>query len=121
MRILRLKQVEALVGLCRATIYQRKREGTFPQTVKLGARAVGWIADDVLAWIAQQANRPAPSPGHPSEERSHFHGDVKCEAASKRHEGRIDEGPLHLAHRSKLLRSPESRYLQKVLAARGSQ
>jgi prophage regulatory protein len=91
MRILRLKQVQALVGLCRATIYQRKREGTFPQTVKLGTRAVGWIADDVLAWIAQQANRPAPSPGHASEERSRFRGDLKCEAASKRQEDRIDE------------------------------
>jgi prophage regulatory protein len=47
LRILRLKEVITLAGLGRAAIYQMKREGKFPKPVKIGVRAVGWIAEDV--------------------------------------------------------------------------
>jgi prophage regulatory protein len=56
-RILRLKEVTATIGLGRAAIYQMQREGKFPKPVKIGVRAVGWIAEDVLAWMARRANR----------------------------------------------------------------
>jgi hypothetical protein len=32
-------------------LYQKVREGEFPQQVSLGARAVGWIDKEVDAWI----------------------------------------------------------------------
>ena len=65
-RILRPKEVIATIGLGRAAIYQMQREGKFPKPVKIGVRAVGWVAEDVLAWIARRANRQiAPQPTFP--------------------------------------------------------
>lgn len=51
--ILRRKQVEARTGLSRSTIYERVRAGTFPSPVSLGAKAVGWVEDEITAWLAQ--------------------------------------------------------------------
>jgi prophage regulatory protein len=67
-RILRLKEVIATIGLGRAAIYQMQREGKFPKPVKIGVRAVGWIAEDVLAWMARRANRQIATVAHISKE-----------------------------------------------------
>jgi len=56
-QILRLPAVKARTGLSRSTIYQRVREGTFPQPINLGKRAVGWVASEVDAWLAAQVER----------------------------------------------------------------
>ena len=56
-QILRLKEVMALVGLSRSAIYDMRGVAKFPKSVKIGARAVGWLADDIAAWIAQRADR----------------------------------------------------------------
>lgn len=58
----------SLVGLGRSAIYQMQAEGRFPKSVKLGARAVGWIADDVIAWIAERDGRDIASLGSVPEE-----------------------------------------------------
>ena len=50
--ILRRKQVEKRTGLSRSTIYLRIQEGTFPRPINLGARAVGWLENEVEAWLA---------------------------------------------------------------------
>jgi prophage regulatory protein len=50
-RLVRRSEVERLTGLSRSTIYQWIKDGEFPRPVKLGARAVGWRENDVLAWI----------------------------------------------------------------------
>jgi len=50
--IIRRKQVEARTGLSRSTIYVRVADGSFPAPVKLGARAVGWVASEVDAFLA---------------------------------------------------------------------
>ena len=50
--ILRRKQVEERTGLSRSTIYLRIQEGTFPRPVNLGARAVGWLENEIEAWLA---------------------------------------------------------------------
>jgi prophage regulatory protein len=50
--ILRRKQVEKRTGLSRSTIYLRIQEGTFPKPIKLGARAVGWLENEIEAWLA---------------------------------------------------------------------
>lgn len=52
--ILRRKQVEARVGLSRSTIYQRIADGTFPGSVNLGGRAVGWLESEIESWLAQR-------------------------------------------------------------------
>ncbi|AKS24226.1 MAG: transcriptional regulator [Leptospirillum sp. Group II 'C75'] len=57
MRIVRLKELVKISGLSRSTIYDQVKSGTFPQPVKLGARAIGWILSDVENWIASKAGR----------------------------------------------------------------
>lgn len=49
--ILRRKQVEKRTGLSRSTIYLRIQEGTFPRPINLGARAVGWLENEIEAWL----------------------------------------------------------------------
>lgn len=57
-RILRFKQVAALVGLGKSSIYRKVQEGTFPKPIKLGsARASGWISTEVYDWIDDQVRR----------------------------------------------------------------
>ena len=53
-RIVRLPAVQARTGLGRSTIYVRLAEGSFPRPVQLGARAVGWIEEEVDEWIRKQ-------------------------------------------------------------------
>ena len=56
--ILRRMQVQARVGLSRSTIYDRIQAGTFPSPIRLGgARAVGWIEDEVDEWLATQIHK----------------------------------------------------------------
>jgi len=51
-RILRLPEVIARVGLKRASIYLHINQGTFPKQISLGPRAVGWLEHEIDAWIA---------------------------------------------------------------------
>jgi prophage regulatory protein len=51
MRILRLPEVQAKTGLKHTSIYQRINEKTFPRPVPLGAKARGWIDEEVDEWI----------------------------------------------------------------------
>ena len=53
-RIIRMADVQARTGLSRSTIYQWVADGSFPQPIRLGARAVGWIESEVDAWIREQ-------------------------------------------------------------------
>jgi prophage regulatory protein len=53
-RVLRLPQVCEVTGLCRSMIYQLEAEQRFPQRIKLGLRAVGWIEGEVQGWLAQR-------------------------------------------------------------------
>ncbi len=49
--ILRRRQVSARTGLSRSSIYAKITEGTFPRPIALGARAVGWLEDEVEQFI----------------------------------------------------------------------
>jgi len=49
-RILRLPQVVDATGETRSTIYKRIAEGEFPRPVKLGAKSVGWVEDEIAAY-----------------------------------------------------------------------
>jgi len=52
--ILRRPQVERRTGLSRSTIYQRMKDGTFPAPISLGAKAVGWLENEITAWLAER-------------------------------------------------------------------
>jgi prophage regulatory protein len=49
--ILRLPKVKSRTGLSRSTIYLRIGQGTFPQPVSLGDRAVGWREEEIEQWL----------------------------------------------------------------------
>lgn len=51
-RILRLKEVMQLTGLSRTGIYERIKNGGFPQQVNLGGRSIGFVDIEVREWIA---------------------------------------------------------------------
>ena len=52
--ILRLPTVKAITGLSRSTIYLRMSEGTFPEKISLGSRAVGWIEIEAQDWLDER-------------------------------------------------------------------
>lgn len=53
-RLLRLPEVESLVGMRKSSIYGAMRRGEFPAPVKLSRRAVCWPASAIDAWIAER-------------------------------------------------------------------
>ena len=53
-RFLRLPEVMERTGLSRSTIYVRLAEGRFPQPVRLGGRAVGWIEAEIDEWVRER-------------------------------------------------------------------
>lgn len=50
-RLLRLPEVESMVGLRKSSIYEGVKLGTFPAPVKLSRRAVCWPASAIDTWI----------------------------------------------------------------------
>ena len=50
-RFIRLKEVKCLIGLGRTAIHEKIKAGEFPKPYPLGARAVGFLASEVDAWI----------------------------------------------------------------------
>ncbi len=50
--ILRRREVEARTGLARSTLYALMAADRFPKQIKLGERAVGWVAVEIEVWIA---------------------------------------------------------------------
>jgi len=61
-RILRLPQVCNVTGYGRSMIYQMEAEHRFPMRVKLGARAVGWLEEEVQVWLRERIES-SRSPG----------------------------------------------------------
>ena len=50
-RLLTRRQVEQACGLSRSTIYRKMREGTFPEPIRIGVRAVRWPAHELEDWL----------------------------------------------------------------------
>lgn len=50
-KIVRLRAAKDWTGLSRSTIYAMMKNGTFPKSLSLGARAIGWLESDIQAWI----------------------------------------------------------------------
>ena len=52
--IIRLPAVTAKTGLSPSTIWRYEKAGDFPRRVQLGPNSVGWIAEDVDAWVERR-------------------------------------------------------------------
>ena len=50
-RLLRLREVEEITGLSRSTIYRMLKAGQFPQSVRVGRKAVRWRLRDINSWM----------------------------------------------------------------------
>jgi prophage regulatory protein len=50
-KIMRLPEVIEVTGLSRSTIYLRMTKGSFPLSISLGERAVGWLHTDIAHWL----------------------------------------------------------------------
>lgn len=47
--------VRALVPLSRATIWAMRRNGTFPEPIRISDGRIAWRHADLVAWIEQRA------------------------------------------------------------------
>jgi prophage regulatory protein len=56
--ILRLAQVIKQTGVSRSFIYSAIKAGTFPASIKLGARAIGFHSDKIDNWITSRTSTP---------------------------------------------------------------
>lgn len=60
-RIIRLKELVAITGLARSTVYDRldkkspRYDEAFPRPFKLGVKSVGWLEHEVHFWIRCKA------------------------------------------------------------------
>ena len=69
--ILRRRQVEALTGLSRSSIYLGMSQNTFPACISLGNRAVGWLETEISDWIQSRINISRPAVAHQIEGNHH--------------------------------------------------
>lgn len=58
-KIYRLPDAMAVTGLCRTSLYNALAANDFPEPVKLGKRAVGWLESDLDDWVATRQKRNA--------------------------------------------------------------
>ncbi len=56
-RILRLPEVQQLTGLKRTTIYEKMKTGEFPVRIVLTTRTVGWLQNEIEAWIESKVTQ----------------------------------------------------------------
>lgn len=55
-KIIRLPDVLAKIGMSKPSVYNMIKRGEFPQQIKLGVKASGWLVSEIDAWIAQRVN-----------------------------------------------------------------
>lgn len=55
--IIRLADVLRRTGFSRSATYLLIKKREFPHQVTLGARSVGWIEEEVDAWISERVSR----------------------------------------------------------------
>jgi len=67
-RILRLPQLVEKLGKSKSAIYKEMAEGSFPQSVNLGGRSVGWLEQEIDTWLAKKiADRKSQNGGGTNE------------------------------------------------------
>ena len=66
-KLLTLRDVTAMTALSRSAVYALIAESRFPKPIRVGSRAVRWVEQEVLDFIASRprggSERPAAAPG----------------------------------------------------------
>ena len=50
-KIMKREEVQNVTGLSRSSIYAKMANGTFPKTINLSVRSVGWLEHEVQEWL----------------------------------------------------------------------
>ncbi|EKO3386074.1 AlpA family transcriptional regulator [Vibrio fluvialis] len=53
-KLIRLKEVMAVTGLSRSSIYNYINDKRFPGQVSLGCRSVAWVESEIHDWLEQR-------------------------------------------------------------------
>ena len=67
-RLLRRDEVERWTGLSTSSIYRKISEGTFPQPIKVGDRAVRWYESEIRQWLSERPRAGGYGNQEPAEE-----------------------------------------------------
>ncbi|MEN9896542.1 MAG: hypothetical protein RLZZ66_191 [Pseudomonadota bacterium] len=51
MKFIKIDNVLEMTAMSRTTLYQRIKDGDFPEQIKLGSRSSVWYEDAVLDWM----------------------------------------------------------------------
>jgi prophage regulatory protein len=49
--LITIDDVSERVALCKTSVYQLIKEGTFPRQIQLSKRRVAWVASEIDDWI----------------------------------------------------------------------
>lgn len=58
-RIVRPRELSALLGISYSTVWRMQKRGDFPRPIQISTQAVGWRLADIEAWIAAREARSA--------------------------------------------------------------
>lgn len=58
---LRIREVLRLCAMSRATLYREIKLHNFPAPVRLSARSVGWLQEDVAQWLDARIAQRGPA------------------------------------------------------------
>ena len=56
LQILSIREVEAMVGFDKSTVYRKIAAGRFPDRVRLSPNRVGWLRGEIEAWLRDRAD-----------------------------------------------------------------
>lgn len=56
-RLLKISEVEEITGMCRSSIYNRRREGDFVEPVQVGPRSVRYVETEIRGWMASRVRK----------------------------------------------------------------
>lgn len=59
--IIRRRDLRAVTGYGITTIYEMIGQGRFPKPIPLGARAVGWLSDELEQWQQSRIAERSPT------------------------------------------------------------
>ena len=54
LRLLRISDVCARIGIHRSNVYRLVAAGKFPRPITIGERSSAWLSDEIDAWLAQR-------------------------------------------------------------------
>jgi prophage regulatory protein len=58
------RQVGAMLGLSRTSLFRRSREGSFPAAIELGHGQIRWREEDIRDWLSKLPSRQYPVQGN---------------------------------------------------------